>query len=116
MANQDIPLFAKIYEFEQKLYQLNKKLPKRDRYVLGAKMENCSLDLLEQIIRATDARQQDKLKHLNEANAKLEIIKVLLRLANDNDLLSPKQYLMMQEILQEAGRMLGGWIRYQRKL
>jgi four helix bundle protein len=116
MVNQEVPLFSKIYELSKKLYQINKKLPKRDRYVLGAKIENSSSDLLKFVISATSSKSENKLTYLENANTELEFLKILIRLANDNNLYKSKQYLELQEILQETGRMLGGWIRYQNRL
>lgn len=91
-------------------------MPKRDRYSLGQRTENCCLDLLELIISATNASQNEKTPILKKANDKLEILKVLLRITNENKLIMDKKYLELEGILQEAGRMLGGWIRYQSKL
>ena len=49
-----------------------------------------------------------------KANAKIEVLKILFRLALDNDFINENQYLQNEEYLQEAGRMLGGWIKYLR--
>lgn len=116
MTDQDTPLFIKIYKLYNQLYKLNKILPKSDRYTLGQKTENCCLELLENIISATIASPKEKLPYLKLANNRLEFLKVLIRVVNENQLLKDKNYLELEEILQEAGKMLGGWIRYQSKL
>jgi len=115
MSDQETPLFSKIYELFSRLYDAGKKFPKRDRYTLGQRIENCCLDLLELIIEAGNAPKQEKMPSLKKANTKLEVLKVLLRTCNDKKLLRDKNYLALQEILQEAGKMLGGWIRYQNR-
>jgi hypothetical protein len=38
-------------------------------------------------------------------------LKILLRLSKDNQCLREKDYLSLQDHLQEIGKMLGGWIR-----
>ena len=42
---------------------------------------------------------------------KLDLLKVLLRLSKDTQAINDKEYLELQEILAEIGRMLGGWIK-----
>lgn len=42
---------------------------------------------------------------------KLDLLKVLLRLSKDTQAINDREYLELQEILAEIGRMLGGWIR-----
>jgi four helix bundle protein len=115
VIHQEIPLFAKIYQLYQLLYQTNKKFPKRDRYALGLRLENCCLDLLELIIAASNSTKSKKLSYLEKANIKLEVLKVFLRTANESRLLTTKKYVALEETLQEIGKMLGGWIRYQNR-
>jgi len=38
-------------------------------------------------------------------------LKILIRLAEDIKALPTKKYLYLEELLQEIGKMLGGWIR-----
>ena len=115
MSNQEIPLFSKICELYDKIYDAVKKFPKRDRYALGKRIENCCLNLLELIIEASNSPKDEKMPFLKKANTKLEILKVLLRISNNKKLLTDKDYLDLESILQEAGKMLGGWIRYQNR-
>ena len=91
-------------------------MPKRDRYVLGARLENNCQIILENDIAAETANKNEKLLYLKTANKKLELLKVQLRMANEINLLNDKVYLELESDLQESGKMLGGWIRYQNKL
>jgi len=113
MSDQETPLFSKIYKLSIDLYKANKKMPKRDRYLYGARIENTLQEILEKIISATNASKTEKLPFLKPASTKLELLKVQLRMANEMELLTDKKYLEFETELQEAGRMLGGWIRYQ---
>lgn len=45
---------------------------------------------------------------------RLDLLKVLLRLAKDTQSISTNKYMELQTILQEIGKMLGGWIRATR--
>ena len=57
-----------------------------------------------------------KLNLLIDINAKIDLEKILLRLAKDNKCVDDKKYLQLQEGLQEIGKMAGGWIRYLKNL
>jgi len=53
----------------------------------------------------------NKVETLYKISCKLDLLKILLRLAKDTLALTNKSYLELQEMLQEIGKMLGGWIR-----
>lgn len=86
-------------------------MPKKDKYTLGEKLGRTTLDLIELLIMASYANKEEKNIFLNKANAKLEILKILVRLAEEVKAISTKKYLLLQEKLQETGKMLGGWMR-----
>lgn len=113
MSDQETPLFTKIYRLSINLYKTNKKMPKRDRYLYGERIESTLQEILENVILATNTSKITKLSYLKPASRKLELLKVQLRLANEMGLLNAKKYLEFEAELREAGRMLGGWIRYQ---
>ena len=56
--------------------------------------------------------KSQKLEILQNINVKLDLEKVLIRLAKDNKCLDNKSYLRVSESLQEICKMTGGWIRY----
>jgi len=48
---------------------------------------------------------------LKRISVKLDLLKVLIRLSKDSQAIKDRRYLNLQTILQEIGRMLGGWIK-----
>ena len=88
-----------------------KLFPKAEKYTLGQKIENVILEILEFLLSAAYAPKQEKTLLLKEADAKLNLLKTLIRLASEIKALDNKKYLALQEKLQEIGRMVGGWIR-----
>ncbi len=111
-SNLDIPIFAKLYEFYKLLYQYLKLFPKRDRYSLGQRIDNLALGIFELIFKTALVSQSQKIELLQEISAKLDLLKILIRLAHDNKCFSTKAYLLLQQSLQEIGKMTGGWIRH----
>jgi len=85
-------------------------MPKRDKYSLGQKLETTTLDLLEILITASNTKEE-KLIWLNKASTKIDLLKILVRLSFEIKSIDQKKYLKLEKILQEIGKMIGGWIR-----
>ncbi len=107
----DLPIFHKTYDFIIVFSNYVVKFPKHDRFTLGARIENTAVELLMLIMRANYGQAVARVGFLNEGSILLDMLKVFVRLAKDKKAIHPNQYLMLEERLQEIGRMLGGWIK-----
>ena len=83
--------------------------PKTKRYTLGQKLDNTTLDIFELLFSVPNSN--NKTETLYKISNKIDLLKILLRLAKDTQGLTNKSYLELSEMLQEIGKMLGGWIR-----
>jgi hypothetical protein len=63
------------------------------------------------IAAAATSEPQVKLKYLRVASSKLDLLRMLIRLAKDCQCLDNKAYLGLESQLHEIGRMLGGWLK-----
>lgn len=106
-------IFKKIYELIIVIYQYVRLFPKQEKFILGERIENASVDLLEGIITAN--QKQQKLSSLVEVSVKLDVLRIFIRLSKDLRLLDLKKYENLITHIQEIGRMLGGWIKYERE-
>jgi len=107
----DLPIIQKIYDFYRELYLTVEKMPKKDKYTLGEKMQSATLNLTELLISAGYEEKIKKTIYLDRAAVKLDLIKILVRLGQDLKAVPTNKYLSLEEKLQEIGRMLGGWIK-----
>lgn len=105
----DIPIFTKLYEFYNLLTQAISRFPKIKRYTLGQEIDKQTILCIEILLSIPS--QENKIISLKQLSIKIDLLKVLLRLAKDNQCLAEKDYLSLQVNLAEIGRMLGGWIR-----
>lgn len=110
----EIPLIKKLYELYKCSHKTILVFPKHERYSLGEKIENNILETMELSLFGNAQPKNFKETYLLKANAKIEILKILFRLALDNNFINETQYLKAEEYLQESGKMLGGWIKYLR--
>ena len=107
----DIPIFHKIYDLYKLLHSYHNRVPKSERYTLWQKCENTTLALLEALIETGPLKGEARVHALYNISNKLDLLKVLMRLAKDTRTIDNKQYLEIQEIIQEIGKMIGGWIK-----
>jgi hypothetical protein len=108
----DIPLFHKIYDLYKLLHSYHTRIPKSERYTLWQKCENTTLALLEALIETSHQKGEERTQALYAISNKLDLLKVLVRLAKETRAIDNRQYLEIQTIIQEIGKMVGGWIKF----
>lgn len=106
------PAVEATYGFLLWLIPTVEKFPRSQKFLLGDRMQNTALDLLETLVDATYTRQRRDL--LNRANLDLERLRFLLRLSNDLRHLDMRRYEHGIRSLEEVGRLIGGWLRADR--
>lgn len=79
-------------------------------------MERSVLDLAEILILASQSSKYEKEGLLLKASAKIELLKILFRMALNCKIVETREYLEMEKLLQEVGKMTNGWIKFARNL
>jgi len=108
----DIPLTHKVYGLYKNFQEFSKLFPKSEKHTLGQKIENLILEILENGFLAADSPKQEKIPLLKTMSVKTHLLKTLLRLTLEIRIMDNKKYIILQEQLQEVGKMIGGWLRY----
>lgn len=111
MDTFDIPILKKTYNLYKELHLLRIHIAKRDRYAIWQRLENSALELLENILLASQRQKADKYGALEIASAKLNVLRILIRLTKDVKVIDNKKYLSLELTIDEIGRMLGGWLK-----
>ena len=109
MATDDYPLYVHWYKTLSWILDCVERLPKKVRFSLATRITDLSLEVLELIIEAI--YQKDRVDLLKKVNLNLEKLRVLFRLSFERRYLSIKQYEFISRLLNEAGKMTGGWIK-----
>jgi hypothetical protein len=107
----DVPILKKIYNLYKELNGLRVRVPKQDRYTLWERCEKTNLEVLELILLAAQRQKPDKYRALEMASAKLNVLRMLIRLTKDVKAIDTKRYLALELQIDEIGRMLGGWMK-----
>ena len=108
---EDYPLFMKWTKIMDWILDTIERFPKNTKFTLGDRIINHSLDIMETIIEAIyTKKRKDLLSHLNLA---IEKLRVLFRICHQRKLISNRQYEFISLELNEAGQMVGGWIKHE---
>jgi hypothetical protein len=103
----DLIIYQKTYDFILWLHPVVNKFPKSQRFVLGQRIENKTLDLIHSMIVGNALR--DKSATLQQASVELDELRILIRLSKDLHFVNVKQYGVAAEKINEMGRLLSGW-------
>ena len=106
---EDMKIFHKTYEFIKWVHTLLNKFPKSEKYTMAQKIENTSLNFLESIIQSNN--DFDKRQSLQKAIIELDKLRIFFRLSKDLQFISFAQYEYGSNLINEIGRMLGGWYK-----
>lgn len=103
------PIFVRTYDMIRWLIPLTTKFPRQQRFVLAGNVQQTALRFQEQLIAAAYANEPSPA--LRQADVTLATLRVYLRLCRDLQLMSFGQYEHAARMVNEIGRLLGGWIK-----
>lgn len=106
-----LPVLAKIQNFYKDWIPVHRKVPRTERFGIGARMDAALLDLLMTIRRAGFASGERKIALLEVAISKIDDIRFLFQLFWEIGLISNEQFARFAEKIQEVGKDVGGWRR-----
>ncbi|MEM7112993.1 MAG: diversity-generating retroelement protein Avd [Chloroflexota bacterium] len=106
---QQSPIFSKTYDLIKWLIPTTTKFPREQRFVLAKHVQEAALTFQESIIEASMSHGRSRKQSLQKADINLTKLRFQLRLCQDLQLISPRQYRHAAEMVAEVGRLLGGW-------
>ena len=104
-------MFIKWLEFMSWLILTVDKFPKKTKFTLADRMLNLGLDNVELLVVARYTK--NKFGPLREINLNIEKLRLLMRISFEQKFLSHEGYKQSTYHLNDAGRMVGGWIKQQ---
>jgi four helix bundle protein len=104
-------IFARTYDLVAWLIPATLRFPRAQRFVVTRRLQDAALSFQECLIEANRRSGQARLERLRAADAELDKVRLYLRLAVRWQWLSEGQYAHVSAMVQEVGKLLGGWIR-----
>lgn len=105
---RESPIFVRTYDLLRWLIPMTVKFPRSQRFVLAEAVQRTALQFQERLIEA--ARADEPLPLLRQADTDLTKLRFYLRLCRDLELMSIGQYGHAARMVDEVGRLLGGWM------
>lgn len=87
------------------------RFPRVYRATVTRRLMDAALDFQEALFAAQSQGGTTRQKHLREADAALNRLRLYLRLAHRWRWLSDGQYRHVSTLVAELGRLLGGWLK-----
>lgn len=87
------------------------RFPKTFRYVLGAKVDACFIEVIELLVKASYAAGSKKLTLISSASIRFDVLKFFLQLSWELRVLGDKKYIHLSKQLNESGKLLGGLLK-----
>jgi len=109
--SEDMVIFSRSFDLLTWLLPAADKFPKAQRFVVTGRLTGAALDMQEALFHANARRRGDRLACLRDADAHLDVLRLYLRLAYHWRWLSSGQYEHVSRMVEEIGRLLGGWLR-----
>lgn len=109
---EDYPLFDKSYQLSVEIFKETMKFPKSQRYVISQRLQDTSLRFIEEITLGFTST--DKLAILTRASDYLERLRILTRITFELNFWSFRYYERINLLINEIGKMLGGWIKREK--
>ena len=105
-----MPLLQKLKTLYVLWHDYHSILPKTHRYSLGQKIDNLFTDTIEVVAQASFLAKAEKIPYVKLAIRKVDALKVFLLVLWETKSLDNKKYVALSKLLDEIGKMLGGWM------
>ncbi len=105
-----LPVVEKIKSAYKLWHEYHEKLVKTQKYSLGNRLDKLFIETIEATVTATFLSKEEKIPWIKLATRKIDTIKILLMVLWETKSISDKKYETLSEILDGAGKMLGGWL------
>jgi hypothetical protein len=103
------PLFEHWYKTTDWILDKCDGMPKHTRFTFGGRIANLALDTLDLVNEAIYTKDRQVI--LQRINLNLELLRIFFRLCHDRRYITPAQNMYIQQEINTAGRMCGGWMK-----
>lgn len=104
-------IFTRTYDLLGWLLPKTEHFPKLYRSTITQRLMDAVLDFQESLYQAEAFDEKIWLRHLRQADAHLNMVRLYLRLVQQWAWITMGQYEHASRMVVEIGRLLGGWIR-----
>ncbi len=104
-----LPVLNKVKGAYLTWYRFYQDIPKIHRHSLGQRIDTLFVEVIEAISAASFLSREEKHPYVRLAIKKADTLRVLLMILWETKSFDDKKYITLSVILDEIGKMLGGW-------
>ena len=105
------PLFTRTHDLLLWLIPEVQKFPRVHRFGLAERIQRLALDFQDAIVAAGKSKGAERVNWLHKADITLEQLRSWMRITREMGLITVRQYEHAARLVNEVGRLLGGWIK-----
>ncbi len=106
--HEHLIIFKSTYDFLIMIMHLTGHFPREHKFTLGEKMQNCLFDVVELIYIANS--EINKTPHINKILAKMQMLRIYLRVASDMRLISTSKHAEYIQITETIIKHAHAWM------
>lgn len=112
---KDILAWQKAHKLVLQVYKLTNYFPPSEKYALSNQVRRAVVSVASNIVEGFKRKSvKDSLHFYNMAEASLEEVKYQLLIAKDLGYINKEQYIDIENIFNETGKTLYGWLKSQK--
>ena len=108
---EELPLFRKMFELVELIYDERQHFPRMARYDIGSDLFRTALDCSE-LIQAANMNMAERIQFLNEFARTYGRLRLLLRLCIKKRLIGQNKTAQILQLCGEIGQQSTGWRKY----
>jgi hypothetical protein len=102
-----LPVYRASYDLLVSIFDFSRNFTREYKYTIGEKLKSETVDLITHIYRANS--RQEKRPVLQQARENVEVIRLYMRLLRDLQQVSIRQFVDINEKIEDVSRQLTGW-------
>lgn len=124
MAYKELFVISKAKDLGNYIYTITEKSPKKFRFTLVSKLQNLSMEIIENLFRANSvyirhakdsARIEKRQGYQKEAFISLKLLTYFAWMAREQQCILPRQYEQIAKQAAEVNQMLVAWAKSDQK-
>jgi four helix bundle protein len=113
---KDIIAWQKAYQLTLLIYKYTRDFPKNEEFGLKSQVRRAAVSVVSNIAEGFKRNCiKDQLRFYNQSQSSLEEVKCQIMLAFDLQYIDKEKFIELDQLSDETGRILYGWIQSQDK-
>lgn len=113
--DRDMAVFTAARKLSQYIFVITEKSPKKLRWSIISRLQNASVDVVENLYRANCERGERREEFQKQARVSLRLVDFFAEAARTMQAINMRQTEIIARHLADVDKLLSGWIRSTRK-